>query len=868
MIQGTSSRYGDLMVTPDKPEELSSLQLRFLKEQFTKMNTLVNSDDDSELWSYMELDDAARYYVVEEIISHYEAYHGSTYLFREHGEGNKWHFSPLWDCGHAFDGRTDKFFPELSTAEGNYGNNWIGNNPNSGLRAKSKFMEKVQNSFKWFVNKPTDGSNSPYEQLVKEIDDYVAHIKEAAIQDAKRWKGVARPVQVGNDVPRDVIDNSDIEDDKERVKTHLNDKIEWLKDQWGHDVVEKEPARDTTEAAPLPEYAKPGYTPTTYDIYVINDDNWSDVYMWLYVKGGSNYSAEWPGEKMEFDENVEIGGVKGAYKFTVPEEFINGLVIFSNGKGLQYPSGTNVDGLPIGDKMVFHTKGNGWSDNETISYPWSGTLPLVRITTPGGKVIGLGDEGAVKKSRFMIDALGLDGVAAVDTLAAGNVTIKGRGKSAWATDIEKKPYKLKFENKVAVLGMPQSKHWVLMPYADDVAYGLLTNYAGHELSRLIGLEWTPSMKPVEVVLNGDYIGLYFIAENVRAAADRVQIADYGDTTYSEEDDFLLEFSSSHDVDDGKEMYLSWTSDDEFVNKLATSTPALDDIKKETNSEEIAARIKGYLEGHIETLKSAIAYAKDHPRTDSWTSVIDHEQAAKYYVVQEIMDDALSFSENFYMHHTTGSRWILGPVWDFGGAFKSEGNKTQLIHERAEHKGSFIRDLYTNRHFVWYTGYVFVQFETGHSPRQDEMQFLAMTKDARAAGSLQDSFDPQIPGKFEDVNTSIDNMRASIEDAVDKDAVRWPSLAATSNENPLAQRAEVVKQNLSQAKEYLATSTADGGAGWNWKEITTGVDDIIIGSEENAAPEYYDMMGRRVANPQPGSVYIVRRGSNVTKEVAR
>ena len=868
MIPGTSSRYGDLMVTPDKPEELSSLQLRFLKEQFTKMNTLVNSNDDSELWSYMELDDAARYYVVEEIISHYEAYHGSTYLFRERGEGEKWHFSPLWDCGHAFDGLTDKFFPELSTGDGNYGNNWIGNNPNSGLRAKPKFMEKVKNSFKWFVNKPTDGSNSPYEQLVKEIDDYVAHIKDAAIQDAKRWKGVARPVQVGNDVPRDVVDNSDIEDDKERVKTHLKDKIKWLKDQWGHDVVTEEPEPDETKAAPLPEYAKPGYTPKTYDIYVVNDDNWSDVCAYIYTADGNENKA-WPGVKLTFDKDVVINGVKGgAYRLTVSDEFINGLIIFNNNNnGTQYPE-QGKSGMEIGDKKVFHTTGTGWSDNETISYPWSGTLPLVRITTPNGQEINYGDDGAVTNSSFEIDALGLKGVVAVDAAAAGNVTIKGRGKSAWATDIEKKPYKLKFDNKVAVLGMPQSKHWVLMPYADDAAYGLLTNYAGHELSRLIGLEWTPSMKPVEVVLNGDYIGLYFIAENVRAAADRVQIADHGDPTYSEEDDFLLEFSSSHNVDDGKEMYLSWTSDDGFENRLATSTPSLSNIKKEADAEQAEIRIKGYLEGHIETLKSAIAYAKNHPRTDSWTSVIDHEQAAKYYVVQEIMDDALSFSENFYMHHTTGSRWILGPVWDFGGAFKSEGNKTQLIHERADHKGSFIRDLYTNRHFVWYTGYVFVQFETGHSPRQDEMQFLAMTKDARAAGSLQDSFDPQIPGKFEDVNTSIDNMRASIEDAVDKDAVRWPSLAATSNENPLAQRAEVVKQNLSQAKEYLATSTADGGAGWNWKEITTGVDDIIIGSEENAAPEYYDMMGRRVANPQPGSVYIVRRGSNVTKEVAR
>ena len=37
----------------------------------------------------MDLDDAVRYYIVEELISHTESYHGSTYLFRDRGEGEE-----------------------------------------------------------------------------------------------------------------------------------------------------------------------------------------------------------------------------------------------------------------------------------------------------------------------------------------------------------------------------------------------------------------------------------------------------------------------------------------------------------------------------------------------------------------------------------------------------------------------------------------------------------------------------------------------------------------------------------------------------------------------------------------------------------
>ncbi len=850
-IEGTNNKYSDLMVTADTPELLSDLQLRFLKDQFTKMNDLVNSNDDSELWSYMDLDDAARYYVVEELISHYEAYHGSTYLFRDHGEGQKWHFSPLWDCGHAFDGSTSGFFAD----DAQYGNNWIGNYGNSkGLRSKEKFMNKVKDTFQWFVNKEVDGSASPYERLLVEIDDYVAHIKAAALQDAKRWKGVAKPVQVGNDVPRDVIDNSDIEDDKTKVKNHLDEKINWLKGQWGSAALE-EPERDKTPAAELPEYAQAGYEPKTFNIYVIDDAKWGNVNMYLYLKGGSNY-ATWPGEELEFDENLKVNGIQGVYTIELTEEWANGLVIFSNAGNNQYP-GANQDGLAIGGKnMVFYTsdKDNRWAEPESVEYPWSATLPLVRITTANGAEIGYGDEGAASGSTFELDALGLQGVTAIDAAAAGSVTIKGRGKSYW-DNYEKKSYKLKFKNKVAVLDMPKSKHWVLMPYANDAANGLLSNYAGHELSRLIGMEWTASMKPVEVVINDEYMGLYFIAENVRAAAERVQIADYGDATYSEADDFLLEFGSDL-TDDGTELFYSWNSANGYENKLVTATPSKEDIA----TAEESTRIMEYLEGHINELEATVSKAKANPMWMGWTDVIDHEEAAKYYIVQEIMDDTRSFADNFYMHHTTGSRWLMGPVWDFGNAFPNNGAKGSLIHEAEGYEGSFIKELYTNRNFVWFVGYTFVQFVNGESPRRSMPR-------AYANGSLQDTYAPTMNGKFEDALNSIDEMVSSIEEAVDKDAVRWPVYAATSEGNSLAQRAETVKANLNQNKQFLSTSTSDGGAGWNWTEITTGVDDVAI-DNNNAEKEYFDVTGRRVINPQAGSVYIVRQGDKVSKTLMK
>lgn len=230
------NQYLDMLrITFDTPEEYSELQRRFVTDQFSAMNDAVGNNSD-DLWRYLDLDDAARYYLVEEIISHTESYHGSTYLFRDHGEGQKWHFSPLWDCGNAFSGPTDGFFYDNDP----FGNTWI-----PSIRTNEKFNEKVRETWLWFMN-------TGYKGLTDEISTYIGHIAEAAKADKRRWDG--QPVPDGG---QPVADNSDIIPRRDRVIEMLNQKTNWLKGQFGDYETEgttEEPARDTTPAAPLPDY--------------------------------------------------------------------------------------------------------------------------------------------------------------------------------------------------------------------------------------------------------------------------------------------------------------------------------------------------------------------------------------------------------------------------------------------------------------------------------------------------------------------------------------------------------------------------------------------------------------------------------------
>lgn len=227
-----------LRVTWDTPEEYSDVQKRFVTEQFSEMNNLVGANSDS-LWSYLDLYDAARYYLVKEIVSDVEAYHGSTYLFRDRGDNQKWHFSPLWDFGNAFNGKTDRFFYDCDP----FGNTWI-----PSMRMNVKFNEKVKGTWIWFMN-------ACYPGIIDDIDTFAQHIAEAAKADHERWQDAPKPDYNG---ARSICDNSDMTARRNEVVNHINAKVQWLKTVFGDFSAysdAQEPERDATPCASLPDYA-------------------------------------------------------------------------------------------------------------------------------------------------------------------------------------------------------------------------------------------------------------------------------------------------------------------------------------------------------------------------------------------------------------------------------------------------------------------------------------------------------------------------------------------------------------------------------------------------------------------------------------
>lgn len=267
-----------LRITFDTPEEYSDTQRRFITDQFAAINHAIGTNSNN-TWSYLDLDDAARYYLVLEIVSQTEAFHGSTYLYRDRGEGQKWHFSPLWDAGNAFRGHTDDFFYNCDP----FGNTWI-----PSMRLNTMFNNKVKETWLWFMS-------TRFSEIWNDLDNFSAHISEAVKSDNLRW-GEEKFPSGGSPV----ADNSDIGRRLQDVKSHLTAKTKWLASQFGDysNGNYPEPSHDTTPAALLPAYAggagvgeiinTPEASPQYYNLQGIKVNNPQKGEIYIIRQGSSS----------------------------------------------------------------------------------------------------------------------------------------------------------------------------------------------------------------------------------------------------------------------------------------------------------------------------------------------------------------------------------------------------------------------------------------------------------------------------------------------------------------------------------------------------------------------------------------------------
>ena len=265
-------------------------------------------------------------------------------------------------------------------------------------------------------------------------------------------------------------------------------------------------------------------------------------------------------------------------------------------------------------------------DNNSGTSSISGTLPVVYLNTTDGVAI-------TSKEVYMSGSLYIDplqtGYAALGS-AAEPITgqFKGRGNWTW-NGFDKKPYRIKLDSKQKVLGMPKNKHWCLMAHADD-CLGFLKNYAGYKLSEALGLKWTPKAVPVELVMNGEYYGLYFLTEQVRVGTNRVNITEQEDyATDSVSGGWLVEIDN-YEEEGNVTLYENNNQTVWFTMK---------------SPELLSPSQRTYIEDQLNDLNKAIW---GNSASSLWEKM-DLDEAVKFYLVQELMEDCESYHGSCYLY---------------------------------------------------------------------------------------------------------------------------------------------------------------------------------------------------------------------------
>ncbi|MCQ2095785.1 MAG: CotH kinase family protein [Bacteroidaceae bacterium] len=263
-------------------------------------------------------------------------------------------------------------------------------------------------------------------------------------------------------------------------------------------------------------------------------------------------------------------------------------------------------------------------------------LPIVYINTFDGLPI-------TSKTEYKYASFHLDGAGIWDDIQVDSMQIRGRGNSTWGHS--KKPYRLKFAEKIHPMGLKGGKGWVLL--ANPQSGSMLTNAIAMKMADMVGTAGCNHIMPVEVYLNGDYVGSYNFTEKIGFANNNVNLEDETCAVMLELDTNYDEDWKFHDKSYNLPVNVKhFGADDDPDSPFIT----LNDIKDAFNEfTEVVALGDG-----------------------SYVDYVDVDKLVKaQFVADFTLNTELNHPKSTYLYNAdifSDSLWVFGPVWDFDWGF--------------------------------------------------------------------------------------------------------------------------------------------------------------------------------------------------------
>ena len=237
----------------------------------------------------------------------------------------------------------------------------------------------------------------------------------------------------------------------------------------------------------------------------------------------------------------------------------------------------------------------------------------------------------------------------------GRIRIEIRGSSSQA--LEKKAYGFttykaddKSLNNVPLLDMPDENDWVLNSLAFDSS--LIRDYLSYNLSREMG-QYASRGRYCEVLVNGDYKGLYVLMEKLKLDDNRINIAEMTSSDYT-----------------GREVTGGYIvkSDKANGDPIAWSLPTIignstDFIFDKPNPYEITGSQANYIRSQFQSLAEATS-RNNSSIENGFPSIIDIPSFVDFMLLNELAANVDAYQFSTYYHKDRQGKLRAGPIWDF------------------------------------------------------------------------------------------------------------------------------------------------------------------------------------------------------------
>ncbi|MCM1173486.1 MAG: CotH kinase family protein [Blautia sp.] len=315
----------------------------------------------------------------------------------------------------------------------------------------------------------------------------------------------------------------------------------------------------------------------------------------------------------------------------------------------------------------------------SIVWMYSENIPAVFIDTESGTAEQINNDKNYREPGYL-SVLEADGKSSFELSLA---YIKGRGNTSF-TEFAKKPFQIKLSDAVPFLGMESARKWIFVSNAADPT--LLRNALSRNLADRLGLAQSKEGVFVDLYLNGEYWGNYYVVEKIEIRNNRLDITDLEQLTEiaNDETDLSLYETAWTDTTKAKQIpkepgditggyLIERDFDDRFLKEVETNGSYFITDAQESfilRSPEYASENQiAYIDEYIQNVENAILASDslDSATGKYYTDLIDLDSFVRKYLLEEVTAnyDGGVASSCFYKDiDAISNKLYAGPVWDY------------------------------------------------------------------------------------------------------------------------------------------------------------------------------------------------------------